>query len=231
MSEYQVDLEPVGRRTTVPAGATLLDAAQKAGVTLIAVCGGEGTCQECIVRLVSGKLSPLSLVEEATFNPDEIRQGFRLACQAEPLSHVKIEIPAESLTAPQRLQVEGQEEHVPLEPLVVPMEIQLPPPSLTDLRADTTRLREVLEVLGAPAPVLDLPAMVQFSEQMRSLNWVGRLARQRSGRLVSTLPAHAPLFGLAVDVGTTKLAAYLVNLETGDDGRQAGRHEPPDRLR
>src|SRR5512141_2947563 len=98
MPEYQVDLEPVGRRTTVPAGTTLLAAAQQAGVALIAVCGGEGICEECRVRLMSGKLSPLTLVEEGTFSADEIRQGFRLACQSIPLSHVQIEIPPESLT-------------------------------------------------------------------------------------------------------------------------------------
>ena len=125
MPEYQVDLEPVGRRTSVPAGETLLTAAQQAGVALISVCGGSGTCQECRVRLMSGKLSSLSLIEEAAFSPEELKQGFRLACQASPLSNVKIEIPPESLTTPQRLQIEGQEEHIELEPLVTAVQVQL----------------------------------------------------------------------------------------------------------
>lgn len=226
MPEYQVDLEPVGRRITVPAGTTLLAAAQETGVALISVCGGKGICEECRVRLMSGKLNPPTLVEEGVFSPDEIRQGFRLACQAIPLSHVKIDIPPESLTTPQRLQIEGQEEHIPLEPLVLPVEVQLPPPSLSDLRADTTRLKESLAALGMPAPTLDLPATVQFSEQMRALGWTGRLALQRGGRLVSTLPPHAPLFGMAVDVGTTKVAVYLVNLETGETAGKQGAMNP-----
>jgi uncharacterized 2Fe-2S/4Fe-4S cluster protein (DUF4445 family) len=226
MPEYQVDLEPVGRRTSVPTGETLLTAAQQAGVALISVCGGSGTCQECRVRLMSGKLSPLSLIEEATFSADELKQGFRLACQASPLSNVKIEIPPESLTTPQRLQIEGQEEHIELEPLVFPVEVQLSPPSLKDLRADTTRLADEISALGMPPLMLDLPVISHFSERMRDLNWQGRLAVHRSRNLISVLPSHKPLFGMAVDVGTTKVAAYLVNLESGETAGKLGAMNP-----
>ncbi len=96
MTEYfRIDFEPLGRRGQARPGQTLLEAAQTAGVGLASVCGGVGTCEECRVRLASGKLSPPTLVEEAVFSSADLAAGFRLACQAEPLSDVKLDIPPE----------------------------------------------------------------------------------------------------------------------------------------
>ena len=176
MSNFKVDFEPVGKRVSVPTGKTLLSAAQDAGIALIAICGGEGLCQECRVRLVSGKLTPITLIEENALEEKERLDGLRLACQAVPLSDVKIEIPPESLTTNQRLQVEGQENLIHLSPSVKPVEITLSPPSLQDLRADTVRLRDTLESKGLEIPELSLPVITQFSEVMRAQDWKGRLA-------------------------------------------------------
>ena len=232
MPGYHIDFEPVGRRITVPAGQTLLDAAQAAGVALMAVCGGGGLCLECRVRLVQGKLTPPTLNEKEAYSEHELAEGWRLACQAQPLSNVKIEIPPESLTAPQRLQVEGQEDVIALEPIVTPVDIQLPPPALTDLRDDVTRLKEALAAQHITISTPDLPVLLQFSEQVRLQNWQVRLALRRSENpagvisLVSTLPTGAALFGMAVDIGTTKLAAYLVNLENGQTVGKRGAMNP-----
>ncbi len=116
MTKFLVDLEPVGRRIEVEPGVNLLEAAQKAGVDLVAACGGIGICGTCKVRLVKGQLSPISLTEEELLSRDEIAQGVRMACQAEPLSDLKLEIPRESLPAAQQMQIDGREEAVALDP-------------------------------------------------------------------------------------------------------------------
>ena len=153
---YYIEFEPLGRRVPIRPGKTLLEASHSAGVGLASVCGGVGTCEACRVRLVSGSLTPPSLVEKTALTKADISRGLRLACQAEPLSDVLLDIPLESLTAPQRLQLDGEE---------IRMEIK--------------------------------PA-------------------------VQTPGAH----GLAVDIGTTKLATYLVNLETGQTVARAGSMNP-----
>jgi uncharacterized 2Fe-2S/4Fe-4S cluster protein (DUF4445 family) len=143
---FRIDFQPIGRRGAVRPGQTLLDAAQAAGVGLASVCGGVGNCEECRLRLITGTLSAPTLIEEAALGNAALDAGWRLACQAEPLSDVRLHIPPESLTAAQRLQTEGQEVTLELDPVI-----------------------------------------------------------------------HTPeAYGLAVDVGTTKLAAYLVKLETGE---------------
>lgn len=153
---YLIDWQPVGRRIEIPEGKTLLEAAQIAGVELVSVCGGGGTCRGCLVRLAEGKLSSLSLEEQAMLEESEIRAGFRLACQARPDSDVIIDIPPESLTTPQRLQVDDVFEFVPSTHQYIP----------------------------------------------------------------------EPAYGLAFDIGTTKLAGYLVDLGSGQTLARTGQMNP-----
>jgi len=233
---FEVNLQPIGRRIEVPVGTNLLDAARLAGVELVAICGGEGACGTCRLRPVSGQLSPLTLTEQAELSAADLAAGYRLACQAEVLSDLRVDIPPESFTTPQRLQLEGQEIPTELDPLVVPLEIAVPPSSLSDLRADLTRLRDALAVLGHADLRFSLPVSADLPEKLRANQWRVRLAI-RGNEVVAILPPpntencslktdHCSLYGLAVDIGTTKLAAYLVNLETGETVAKAGAMNP-----
>lgn len=233
---YEVTLQPIGRRIEVPAGMNLLDAARLAGVELVAICGGEGTCGTCRVHSISGQLSPRTLTEEAELSNDDLAAGDRLACQAEVLSDVRVDIPPESLTTPQRLQLEGQEIPTALDPVVIPLEIEVLPPSLGDLRSDLTRLRASLAGLDHADLHFSLSVSADLPEKLRANSWRVRLAI-RGDEVVAILPSpitddcslitdHWSLYGLAVDIGTTKLAAYLVNLETGETAAKTGAMNP-----
>jgi len=309
MNGYLVDLEPVGRRVRVEAGDTLLDAAQRAGVDLAAVCGGIGICGSCRVRLARGSLSALTASEEENLDAGQIARGYRLACQAQPLSDVTIDIPPESLPAAQQMQVEGQETAVAIDPAVIPFELQLAAPSLGDLRSDLTRANHAVsgpvqpecadsgQLRSAPvssgqlrsrttgvfqeqpecskynrgvpsttgvfqeqpvcsdsgqlrpnttgvfqeqpectetakgyAPLQgNLDGLEAFSRKIREQDWQARLAIRpgnNSTYLVGTFPPGTRLLGLAVDVGSTKLALYLVDLHSGATLAQSGVMNP-----
>src|SRR5512140_28671 len=94
---FRIDLEPIGRRIEVPEGLSLLEAAQQAGVDLVAACGGMGICGTCRVRLVHGPASPLTPSEEEQLTPAQLDEGSRLACQCQPRGDVKVDVPPESL--------------------------------------------------------------------------------------------------------------------------------------
>ena len=103
----EVDFQPVGRRVLVEPGSTILQAAQKAGVGLSAVCGGGGNCGTCVVRMDgAAPISPINMLEESELSELELAAGLRLACQARLLGDTRVDIPPESLTAVQRTQVE-----------------------------------------------------------------------------------------------------------------------------
>jgi len=225
VESYHIDFEPLGRRGEALPGTTLLAAAQAAGVGLASVCGGIGTCEECRLRLVTGRLTPLTLVEEAVFTQAEREAGFRLACQSEPLSDVKVDIPPESLTAAQRLQIEGQESGVALSPAVRALDLELAAPSLNDLRSDLSRLRDALAEQGVIQAVLVPPLLACLSEILRQQAWHARLVLH-GDQIVAILPPGCPIYGLAVDIGTTKLAAYLVDLQNRKTVAKSGAMNP-----
>lgn len=225
-----VDLQPVGRRVQVARGTTILQAAQASGVELVAVCGGLGTCGTCRVRAVHGLLSGETAEEEDLFTPTESRDGWRLACRAQVCGAVRVEVPPESLSTPQRLQTEGQAVDVALDPAVIAADLALEPPSLHDLRADTTRLQAALAEAGMAGTEISLQMAQACSNRLRALQWTVRAAVYRSldggAALVSIQPAGGALLGLAVDTGTTKLAAYLVDLGSGETLARAAAMNP-----
>jgi uncharacterized 2Fe-2S/4Fe-4S cluster protein (DUF4445 family) len=216
--KFLVDLEPVGRRIEVEPGTNLLEAAQKAGVDLVAACGGIGICGTCKVRLIKGRLNRPSLTEEELLTKDELAQGVRLACQAEPLSDLKLDIPRESLPAAQQMQIDGREEGIALDPGVIAIDLSLSEPDLHDLRSDLTRVQQALAQQGHPHLRAELPVLARLSSELRANDWKVRLAARLGENaldLVNVLPPGAALLGMAADMGSTKLAIYLVDLESG----------------
>ncbi len=224
---FTVDLQPTGRRALVEAGSNLMDAAQSAGVEIAAICGGAGVCGKCRVQLIAGRLSSPTAAEARFFTAAEIGAGYRLACQARPLSDVKLDIPPESLSTPQRLQVEGQESIVTVDPVVDLVDVDLTPPTLHDLRADTVRLTDALADQGVARPFFGQPVLRALSADLRDQGWSARLVLRRQEpmrgypkvqpwrEVVALLPRNQAVVGLAVDIGTTKMAAYLVDLDSG----------------
>ncbi len=225
--EYIVEFEPLGRRTQVTRGTTLLEAARQAGVGLSAVCGGAGTCGTCRVRVVGGEVSPPVEGER-----EALADGFRLACRTRVLGDVRVDVPPTSITAPQRAQIEGRELAVELDPAVRTCDVAAEPPSLTDLQADAARVRDALDrqlpQLAAEDGAgirFDHSALCQLPVLLREHDWQVRLV-VRDREVIAIVPAGAPPLGLAVDIGTTKVAAYLVDLESGETLAAAGRMNP-----
>ncbi len=223
---YQVDFQPLGRRLRVGRGVSVLTAAQQAGVGLVSICGGKGTCGRCKIQVLEGQLSPLGETEGKKLSPDEIARGYRLACQAEVLSDLKLHIPPESLTAVQRTQVEGQELTVPLVPVVVGHDVRLPTPTREDIRSDLDRMRHhLVDTLDLSDLIFDFALLRQLPTLLRAEGWAGTVGL-RGQEVVSFGPLGCELLGLAVDVGTTKLAGYLVELGTGRALAAAGAMNP-----
>jgi uncharacterized 2Fe-2S/4Fe-4S cluster protein (DUF4445 family) len=225
-TEHTINFQPIGKRVAVSEENSILRAAQEAGINIASVCGGVGICDSCKIRLIKGSLSRVTLEEEALFTDSELASGFRLACQSFPESDLVIEIPPESLTASQRLQIEGLSKTIEIDPLVFPFEVKIPEPTITDLRADTVRVTDTLIQAGIEPPIMFPKAVLEgMSSLLRDYRWHPLLA-MRKNQIISIQPPGVSLLGLAVDVGTTKLAAYLCDLQTGTILAKAGAMNP-----
>ncbi|MFQ5921363.1 MAG: ASKHA domain-containing protein [Anaerolineales bacterium] len=221
----QVNFEPIGRRVQVEQGADLLSAAQTAGVRIISICGGVGSCDSCRVQKVRGQLSDHSLIEKDVFDRDELGSGFRLACQTDVIEDATVYVPPESLSSVQRLQVEGEEVKIDADPAVVSIELTVDPPSLTDLRSDISRIEQALISDGLSQPHFDFRTLRELPLLVRKQDWNGSIIC-RDSEIVTFLPPQTRLVGLALDIGTTKLAAYLVDLESGKTLAMLGAMNP-----
>ena len=212
---FTIDFEPVGRRGVCSGDQSLLESARQLNVDIVSICGGIGNCDRCKVQIIAGKVSKITLEEQAELSTSELEQGYRLACQAYPLSDVKLRVPPESLTALQRTQVEGLEVDVAPEPPISTFDVSLPQPTLDTPQADDQNLWAALaRQYGIQHGTIDLTVQHTFSQQIRAANWQVRVAL-RGSEIVALGAPSTRWLGLAVDIGTTKIAAYLVDMESG----------------
>lgn len=215
MTAFTIDFEPVGRRGECQKNESLLACARQLGVGINSICGGEGTCHSCKVQVLSGTVSKPTTNEHEAFTSQELKEGWRLACQTYPTSDCKIAVPAESMTTPQRLQVEGLEVKVSPEPSVQVYRLQLDAPSLEAPQADADRLLKALnQQHKLRCTKIAIGALRTISDQLRSWKWKSQ-AVIRNGEVIAILPPKSRQLGLAIDLGTTKVAGYLVDLSDG----------------
>ena len=215
MAACTIDFEPVGRRGKCRQNESLLACARRLGVGISSICGGKGTCHSCRVQLLSGTVSKPTHSETKTFSPPELKAGWRLACQTYPTSDCKLMVPAESMTTPQRLQVEGLEVKARPEPAVRAYRLQLASPSLAEPQADADRLLKTLNQQNKlHCHKVDIDALRLLSDQLRSWNWKCQ-AIVRNDEVIALIPPKSRQLGLAIDLGTTKIAGYLVDLSNG----------------
>ncbi len=212
----RVDFEPIGRRGTCSCRQTLLQCAHDLGIGIVATCGGHGTCGRCRIIAVRGQLSETTSVEHELISLHELENGVRLACQAMPLSDCIINVPAESLTASQRIQIEGLQATHGTDPLVTSHKVAVSPADLNDLSADDQRILTALSATyGIKCTTVDLEVARDLPHILRSEDWKCKITT-RGAEVVAVGPWPAPTLGLAVDLGTTKIAAYLLDLTNGE---------------
>ena len=222
---YQVGFEPIGKRIEVASNTTLLEAAQQAGLALSSTCGGMGRCGQCRLVILAGSVSPPTVDEEYLLTELELQSGQRLACNTYIHSNIKVHVPKSSLITAQRLQLTSDLGELTIDPLVNAYDIEVSPPTLQDPRSDLERLAAALsltpnQTIGAE------PAVVrQITSTARACDW--RLtAFLRDVEIVGVVPSGLSPVGLAVDLGTTKIVASLLDLTNGNELALAGALNP-----
>jgi uncharacterized 2Fe-2S/4Fe-4S cluster protein (DUF4445 family) len=223
---HEVDFEPIGKRVEVLRNTTLLEAAQQAGLALSSACGGVGNCGQCRIAVLEGQVSPPTLDEEYILTKAELWNGERLACSTQVQSSVKVHVPKSSLITEQRLQLGGEAGELTLDPLIHAYQIEVPSPTLHDPRSDLERITAALIKLQSEPDLVAEPAVIrQMTPLARQHNW--RLTVYlRGAEIVGLAPPESAPVGLAVDLGTTKIAASLVDLATGAELAVAGALNP-----
>jgi uncharacterized 2Fe-2S/4Fe-4S cluster protein (DUF4445 family) len=198
------------RPVRVPSGVTLFDAASWNGIAIDSTCGGHGTCKKCRIRIADDPPVPSSLDIRA-YTPQEIRDGWRLACRTIATQDTQVEVPP--LTTRPKAATVGVGRQVILRPAVQKRYLELAEPSLADQASD---LERVLAQLDDLEPQAELSVLKTLGRTLREADYKVT-AVVVDDVLIAVEPGDttARRFGIAFDLGTTTVVATLLDLSTG----------------
>jgi uncharacterized 2Fe-2S/4Fe-4S cluster protein (DUF4445 family) len=220
---HTITFEPAGISAQVEEGEPLLLAAVRAGVYLPALCGGEGTCGKCLVRVERGQTSPLGKGPEGA----EGGQGNLVrACQTTARSDLVVSVPEAARLGREALERKGTPRQaaevaaLPVggEALVTKVKVELPPPTPQDNVSDCRRLLRGLKAEGYEVSGCGPEVLRTLPKDLREAGWTATATLTRHGagwRLVRVQAGGTRRrnYALAVDLGTTTVCGRLIDLK------------------
>ena len=216
----------------VPTGSLLVEALHRAGVDIGQPCGGQGRCGRCIVQVAAGgkvrRRSSLRLSQE------DIAKGYALACQSVVEGDLYITIPPQEKIE-RRLTTDriASEIRVPdgyeftWSQTIRRVSVSLNPPSMDDQADDWSRLQTALRTKANIEQInCSIGLLRRIGTVLRESDWnvtaILDMATGETGglaRLIDLRPGigseEEPLWSAAIDIGTTTVTVWLVDLVTG----------------
>ena len=231
---------PAGRRGRFPHGTSVLAAARSLGVDIDSVCGGRGICGRCQIKLGQGEfakhgissraehLSAFNEVEAGYERKKGMRAGRRLSCQAALRGDVVIDVPPDSQVHKQVVRKRAEVRDIELDPAVRLHYIEVEQPDMHNPTGDLERLlRALLDQWGLDGLECDLRSLQGLQRALRQGNWSVTVAVHRGQVITAIWPGfHDRAYGLAVDIGSTTIAAHLCALSSGEVLASAGAMNP-----
>jgi len=231
---------PSGKRGRFPVGTQLLEAARTLGVDVDSVCGGRALCGRCQVLVMEGdfpkhgvsshaaNLTPLSAAEEGYAQRRPLPSGHRLSCSTQIQGDLVIDVPPTSQVHRQVVRKAADARPITLNPVVHLHYVEVRQPDMHDPAGDLQRLLEALNREWKFGPLrADLAVLRKLQQALRQGEWRVTVAVHAGTQLIGVWPGfHDRVYGLAVDVGSTTIAAHLCNLESGEVAASSGAMNP-----
>ena len=231
---------PSGKRGRFPRSTPILGAARSLGVDIDSVCGGRAICGRCQVEVAEGKfakhgvtssttsVSPTGEAEERYLTRRGLAGKRRLSCQSLLEEDVVIDVPASSQVHHQVVRKPHEVYDISIDPVVHAYFVDVAEADMHDAKGDLQRL---LEALQEEWQLQDLTAELQVVRSLQAALKEGKrqvtVAVRNNERIVAVWPGlKERLFGIAVDVGSTTIAAHLCDLTSGNVLASAGKMNP-----
>ena len=225
---HQVIFLPSGRRGLAEEGQPLLDLARQLGVEIESICAGHLTCGKCKVHIEEGDFqkhgihssrSHLSPADEAErLLLEQLRSpNARLACAAAVQGDLLVTVPEESQARKQIIRKSATERAIEVAPAVRQVYVEVEPAKLGDHRGDWGRLQAALTQQWNLVDLrIDLPALQGLQKALRQGKWAVTVTLWQDREVIDARPGYEEgVYGMALDIGSTTVAAYLCNLRNG----------------
>lgn len=214
----EVKFLPSNKTVNVPSGSTILQAAIAAGVKVESTCGGKGTCGKCKVQLLPGeggeRALPLAPAEKRFLTEAELQVGWVLACQHTLTSNTTVTLREQKDVFDRKAGFSSQENIVAPAPGIQKLVLKLDEPNVQDQRADWERLVAALPAADIPFSRAVASSLPQTLRQGRFR--VTAVFNGSSLIAVETGDTSARSYGVAIDIGTTTVVVYLMDLNKGN---------------
>jgi uncharacterized 2Fe-2S/4Fe-4S cluster protein (DUF4445 family) len=209
-TRVRLRFQPADKEVRVPPGVSVFEGASWNGIAIDSTCGGHGTCKKCKVCVVDGTV-PVSRLDVRAFSPDQLREGWRLACLATANTDLTIDVPPLA-TRPKAATV-GVGRQVILRPAIQKRYVELAEPSLADQTSDVERLLAAMDDLELR---VDLYALQRAGKVLRAGDFKAT-AVVVDDALIDVEPGDTTgrRFAIAFDLGTTTVVATLLDTATG----------------
>ena len=239
-TDAMVVFTPSGRRGRFAKGTPILQAARALGVDLDSVCGGRAMCGRCQIQLSVGSfakhgvesrvehLSEFSPLEINYAKAHDLAQGRRLGCSVKILGDVIIDVPPESQVHRQVVRKRAEVHDINLNPVIRMYYVEVQEPNMYDPSGDLQRLKDALEFEWRLEGLsCDLRQIQQLQQALREGDWKVTVAVHDNSQIVAVWPGFKDqAYGLAIDVGSTTVAAHLCDLSSGEVVESAGIMNP-----
>jgi len=218
---------PNEKWTPVKRETTARDALLKSGIVLHDYCGGEGRCGKCRVQFLEGASEPTTADREF-LTPEELSEGYRLACQARLKQDAVIFVPVEHSRPLAGAYVHDVKNDLPPEPEVKKIHLRLSPATIEHQLADFDLLREALKI---PSLKPEYEFLKKLPHILRSNGYDATVTLFGDNCLDieagdTTYPAGLGVWGACIDLGTTTIGGALHHLDTGRLATRTGRLNP-----
>jgi uncharacterized 2Fe-2S/4Fe-4S cluster protein (DUF4445 family) len=237
---------PSGKRGHFPEGTPILTAARQLGVDLDSVCGGRGICSKCQIQPSYGEfskhgvtvrddaLSEWNSVEQRYKDKRGLIDGRRLGCQATVQDDIVIDVPPESQVHRQVVRKEASARAMVMDPAVRPYYVEVAEPDMHTPTGDLERLAQALkDQWGIEEVTAGISFLRKLQPMLRKGKWTATVVvykghQDTKHRLLDIAPGYfdRPLYGLAIDLGSTTIAAHLTDLRTGEVAASSGIMNP-----
>jgi uncharacterized 2Fe-2S/4Fe-4S cluster protein (DUF4445 family) len=238
---YSVTFDTASDAVEVPSGTMLTDAAETAGIDINQPCGGQGRCGQCAVKVLSGNVRRRSTMR---LSSGDVKKGYAIACQTVIEGNVDVQVP------PQEKIQQRLTSGFTAEDIIVPpdfdyskhqtlrrINLTLKPPSMEDQTSDWARLKTaILQETGLKDIKISLPILQKTPLMLREGDWkVSAIVCSQDlnylhgeGEVIDVLPGltpeDTPLWGAAIDIGTTTVKVVIVDLISGEAHSQASEY-------
>ncbi len=231
--KFLVKFSPSGKSIKVPSGYNLKQAVLDAGLDIDSSCGGVGTCGKCRVQVKGGDIRSK---KTKFISADKASEGFVLSCQAEIKSDLEVDIPEQKKAKAKIAEgmykgISAEElEDIEIKPWIIKETIKVKEPSLSSGTSDLFRLKKsISENLDIQDCIVPIDLIRKLPQRLRAKNWEVTVTVDTENDTLIDIRSGSTdkkIYGLAIDIGTTSLVIYLVDLGQGKIIGTASEYNP-----